>query len=99
MNDLPVPIRMEPTSGLSHETKSDDPMTIAWRYQNMRQVQSIPGSSNSGTQLGHNFDLTQTITPDDLDHCDFTLWSGPEENDVPFGKNPPDFYNCISMKL
>ncbi|XP_034239962.1 elongator complex protein 4 [Thrips palmi] len=85
MKDLPLPIKSDSGSGSSQGAKVEDPMTIAWRYQNMRQVQSAPGSSNSGTQLGHNFDLTQTISPEDLDSCDFTLWSGPEENDLPVG--------------
>lgn len=86
MKDLPVPIKTDAGSGSSHGVKAEDPMTIAWRYQNMRQVQSIPGSSNSGTQLGHNFDLTQTISQEDLDSCNYSLWSGPEENAIPFGE-------------
>lgn len=84
MKDLPVPVRVE-TSGRAQDSKADDPMTIAWRYQNMRQVQSVPGSSNSVTQLGHNFDLTQTVSPEDIERCDHTLWSGPSDNENRIG--------------
>lgn len=96
MKDLPVPIKVDSGFGSSPGGIAEDPMTIAWRYQNMRQVQSIPGSSNSGTQLGHNFDLTQTISPEDLDSCNYTLWSGPEENDLSIGMPLEHFSSFFS---
>ncbi|KAE8750173.1 hypothetical protein FOCC_FOCC002979 [Frankliniella occidentalis] len=98
MKQLPVPIKVD-SSISGHDLKSDDPMTIAWRYQNMRQVQSIPGSSNSGTHLGHNFDLTQFIPPEDLDTCDYTLWSEPEENDTPIGNFINPHYGLLLSKI
>lgn len=99
MKELPVPIKTDSGSGSTHGMKAEDPMTIAWRYQNMRQVQSIPGSSNSGTQLGHNFDLTQTILPEELDSCNYTLWSGPEENDLPMGNFTNPNYGFLLSRI
>lgn len=98
MKELPVPIKTESSSGTSIDSKAD-PMTIAWRYQNMRQVQSIPGSTNSGTQLGHNFDLTQTISADELEQSSYSLWSGPTEDDRPIGDFGNKNYGYLLSKI
>jgi hypothetical protein len=72
VRELPAPIYDDdtvPTSGL------DDKMTIAWRYQNMREVQS----SSSSTGFGHYYDLTKYVDHDMLKAVDIHYWSGPSE--------------------
>lgn len=66
---MPAPIHHDdfvPTSD------PDDKMTIAWRYQNMRVVQS----SMSSTSLGHHYDLMKSIDTEFLKAADICYWTG-----------------------
>ncbi|KAJ1525996.1 hypothetical protein ONE63_009175 [Megalurothrips usitatus] len=55
MKELPVPIKTESSSGTSIDSKAD-PMTIAWRYQNMRQNRVVilygPGPTEDDRPIG-----------------------------------------------
>jgi hypothetical protein len=81
VHELPAPVchddTVPPTSDL------DDKMTIAWRYQNMREVQSF----SSGTSFGHHYDLTKSVDPDILRMIDICYWTGPAECRQAEGKN------------
>lgn len=50
---------------------SDDPMKIAWRYQNMKVVDPSPGG---GQPLGHFYDLTKPMDPSVIENADITEW-------------------------
>ncbi|XP_067000679.1 elongator complex protein 4 [Anabrus simplex] len=85
IQELPSPIESDHSfcSGGGPEEK----MTIAWRYQNLRSVQSSPG----GLQLGHHFDLTRIMPPDMLKDVSITSWNGPAEgnnNMIGIFRNP-----------
>lgn len=54
----------------------DEPMKIAWRYQNMKMVDSTP---MGGQTFGHYFDLTKLMQKDLLDHADIKQWQINEE--------------------
>jgi hypothetical protein len=63
-------------------------MTIAWRYQNMREVQSFSGSSS----FGHHYDLTKSLDPEILGAVDIHCWNGPTDCRQAEGKNVCDSY-------
>ncbi|XP_015117260.1 elongator complex protein 4 [Diachasma alloeum] len=52
---------------------ADEKMQIAWRYQNMRILDSSP---KSGQMFGHFYDLTKKIDKNILSNTDITLWDG-----------------------
>lgn len=54
----------------------DEPMKIAWRYQNMKIVDSTP---TGGQTFGHYFDLTKLMQKDLLEHADIKQWQINEE--------------------
>lgn len=69
VHELPAPIHHDdfvPTSD------PDDKMTIAWRYQNMKVVQS----SMSSTSVGHHYDLMKSIDAELLKAADICYWTG-----------------------
>lgn len=51
-------------------------MKIAWRYQNMKLVDSSPAEDRT---FGHFYDLTKSMQPDLLEHADIKQW---HENDL-----------------
>lgn len=62
----------------SSETKtnvldSSKQMEIAWRYQNMKVVDSSPTGSNA---FGHFYNLTKKMTEDEISKADMTFWDG-----------------------
>jgi hypothetical protein len=68
VHELPAPVHHDdfiPTS-------DDDKMTIAWRYQNMRAVQS----SMSNSSFGHHYDLTKPLDAHVLKTADVCYWTG-----------------------
>lgn len=54
----------------------EEPMKIAWRYQNMKIVDSTP---TGGQTFGHYYDLTKQMQKDFLDHADIKQWEFNEE--------------------
>uniref|UniRef100_A0A8C5QL32 Elongator complex protein 4 n=1 Tax=Leptobrachium leishanense TaxID=445787 RepID=A0A8C5QL32_9ANUR len=72
LKDLPAPLTDEmpkpddrksekQTSGFTEDPQ--ETMKIAWRYQNMAKVESLPMSS---TRFGHYYDISKTISPEML---------------------------------
>lgn len=97
VHDLPAPIYHDDT--LPPTSDADDKMTIAWRYQNMREVQSFSSSSS----FGHHYDLTKSVDPDILRTIDICYWTGPTECRQAEGrfKNPAyyDLLRSIQCKI
>jgi len=65
----------------------DEPMKIAWRYQNMKVIDSTP---TGGQIFGHYYDLTKLMQKDLLDHADIKQWQVNEEtslNEINIFKN------------
>lgn len=54
----------------------DEPMKIAWRYQNMKIVEPIPVG---GQTFGHYYDLTKQMQQDLLECADIKQWQNNEE--------------------
>lgn len=50
---------------------TDEQMKIAWRYQNMKTINSSP---NSGQTFGHFYDLTKFMDKDDVDKATIIHW-------------------------
>lgn len=65
---------------LEKRTKStdnvDEPMKIAWRYQNMKIVDPTP---TGGQTFGHYYDLTKLMQQDVLERADIKQWQYNEE--------------------
>ncbi|XP_018406505.1 PREDICTED: elongator complex protein 4 isoform X1 [Cyphomyrmex costatus] len=54
----------------------DKPMKIAWRYQNMKVVDSTP---TGGQIFGHYYDLTKQMQKNFLEYADIKQWEFNEE--------------------
>lgn len=54
----------------------DEPMKIAWRYQNMKMVDPTP---TGGQTFGHYYDLTKLMQRDLLERADIKQWQNNEE--------------------
>lgn len=54
----------------------DKPMKIAWRYQNMKVIDSSP---TGGQIFGHYYDLTKPMQQDILERADIKQWQNNEE--------------------
>ncbi|XP_063989241.1 elongator complex protein 4 isoform X2 [Diachasmimorpha longicaudata] len=52
---------------------SDERMQIAWRYQNMKIMDSSP---KSGQTFGHFYDLTKKMDKNVIENIDTALWDG-----------------------
>ncbi|XP_033217083.1 elongator complex protein 4 isoform X2 [Belonocnema kinseyi] len=60
-------------SSTGNKTETNEEMQIAWRYQNLKLVDSSP----SGSQVfGHYFDLTKTMDKEKIDRTQVTEWDG-----------------------
>ncbi|ELU10947.1 hypothetical protein CAPTEDRAFT_172856 [Capitella teleta] len=71
LQELPDPIVNDP--GTSKKPTGSDDMTIAWRYRNLPEVQSVP----SGSTIGHYYDISRTmdssfITAGKTSFCDIS---------------------------
>lgn len=69
LNELPGPLVDDPVTQIGQITERSDDMKIAWRYQNLPQVQS----SASGVKFGHYYDLTKNMEPSLLQNTNKTL--------------------------
>lgn len=54
----------------------DEPMKIAWRYQNMKMVDSTP---TGGQKFGHYYNLAKVMQQDLLERADIKQWQNNEE--------------------
>ncbi|KAM5138797.1 elongator complex protein 4 isoform 2-T2 [Mantella aurantiaca] len=76
LKDLPAPLTDELPKQDERKAKSEasestgDSMKIAWRYQNLPKVESVPLSSS---RFGHYYDISKAMCPDMLQsvktHC------------------------------
>jgi len=57
----------------------DEPMKIAWRYQNMKIADLTPVG---GQIFGHYYDLTKLMQRDLIEHADIKQWQNNEETTV-----------------
>ena len=80
VNELPAPV--QPENSVSTDDAGGQ-MTIAWRYQNLRNVDSSP----TNTVFGHNFDLKKVIDDELLKKSDISFWNGTSGNVEREGKN------------
>ena len=71
VSDLPA-VEVEVTKSSDH-LNTDEEMRIAWRYQNMKIVDSSP---TSGTAFGHYYDLTKKMKQETLDKANIIQWDG-----------------------
>lgn len=76
LSDLPALIT-DPISKPEMHT-SDEQMKIAWRYQNLRTVDSSP---MDGCSFGHYYDLTKSMDTEIIDKANITKWHEPEMNE------------------
>ncbi|XP_011298792.1 elongator complex protein 4 [Fopius arisanus] len=68
-----LPAVVEESPGAPNEMPTDEKMQIAWRYQNMRILDSSPKNRHI---FGHFYDLTKKIDQEMLNNTDITLWNG-----------------------
>ncbi|XP_031849119.1 elongator complex protein 4 [Nomia melanderi] len=89
ISELPAVITDNGPSEQIHH--SDDQMKIAWRYQNMKVVDSSP---SGGQSFGHFYDLKKTMDKETIDKADITHWY---DNSCPTKDNT--FENSAYSKL
>ncbi|KAJ8667837.1 hypothetical protein QAD02_009500 [Eretmocerus hayati] len=70
-----LPAVEEETSKVSSKDNKEDEMRIAWRYQNMKLVDSSPTHNT----FGHYYDLTKKMPKELLEKADISLWNGDSE--------------------
>nr|CAD7456994.1 unnamed protein product [Timema tahoe] len=97
VSELPALVQSESSSERSGANTQEDKMMIAWRYQNMRTVQSSP----TGSHFGHYFDLTKNMPQDVLDQIDISYWSSGRQTDAAGFCNPAyrDLLTAIQLKI
>nr|CAD7409755.1 unnamed protein product [Timema cristinae] len=97
VSELPAPVQSELSSGHSGANTQEDKMMIAWRYQNMRTVQSSP----TGSHFGHYYDLTKSMPQDVLDQLDISYWNSSHQTDAAGFCNPAytDLLTAIQHKI
>ncbi|KZC10163.1 PREDICTED: elongator complex protein 4 [Dufourea novaeangliae] len=66
-----MPAVITETKSVNHMHHSDEQMKIAWRYQNMKVVDSSP---TGGQAFGHFYDLTKTMERETIEEADITQW-------------------------
>ncbi|KAK2579816.1 hypothetical protein KPH14_008695 [Odynerus spinipes] len=90
LSELPAPIA-DPTLQPEVRSMQDESMKIAWRYQNLRTVDSSP---TGGHVFGHFYDLTKSMNQEIIDEANITQWYEPEMN-----ANRQDFENAAYEDL
>ncbi|KAL7287330.1 hypothetical protein TKK_0018453 [Trichogramma kaykai] len=74
LKELPAVVKEdEPKHRPKVPSAKDDEMIIAWRYQNMKIVDSSPGDKSI---FGHYYDLTKNISKEALEKANITTWNG-----------------------
>ncbi|XP_043267118.1 putative elongator complex protein 4 [Venturia canescens] len=71
ISEMPAPVSA--TLATSDSRVMDSQMQIAWRYQNMRIVESSPTGSQA---FGHFYDLTKQMDKEIIDDAEITQWDG-----------------------
>ncbi|XP_033339952.1 elongator complex protein 4 [Megalopta genalis] len=67
-----MPAVITDTKSNSQMHHLDEQMKIAWRYQNMKAVDSSPGE---GQSFGHFYDLTKKMERETIEKADITQWN------------------------
>ncbi|XP_015173299.1 PREDICTED: elongator complex protein 4 [Polistes dominula] len=75
LSEIPAPIT--DTASELNVQSMDDRMKIAWRYQNLRTVDSSP---MGGRIFGHFYDLTKSMDKKVIDNANITQWDKPMKN-------------------
>ncbi|NXN96274.1 ELP4 protein, partial [Rhinopomastus cyanomelas] len=82
LKELPAPLlgdthktEMEETTAVKSED-SQDSMKIAWRYQNLPKMEASPTTS---TKFGHYYDVSKTMSPEQLQSIKCHSFYLPEE--------------------
>ncbi|XP_076626151.1 elongator complex protein 4 isoform X1 [Colletes latitarsis] len=77
----------------------DEQMKIAWRYQNMKVIDSSP---TGGQVFGHFYDLTKTMQKEVIEKADITQWyddSCPEKDSVFENSAYSKLLECVQETL
>ncbi|XP_012255806.2 elongator complex protein 4 [Athalia rosae] len=61
------------TNSVACPTGPDEQMKIAWRYQNMKIMESSP---SAGQTFGHYYDLTKTMNKELIEKVNVKIWDG-----------------------
>ncbi|TSM20270.1 Annexin A2-A [Bagarius yarrelli] len=86
IKDLPSPIQEDgleiktTSSSSSANPDQQEGMKIAWRYQNLPQIQTVLSSSS---RFGHYYDLSKRMEQDHLGNAKIRTFYLPEEQTVP----------------
>lgn len=75
IDELPAVVNSNPT-GEDIDFREDQ-MKIAWRYKNMKVVESSPTDSIT---FGHYYDLTKTMDPETVKSANIFTWDGSKTN-------------------
>ncbi|CAL4192877.1 unnamed protein product [Meganyctiphanes norvegica] len=96
--ELPAATNADPENNIS---VTEEQMTIAWRYQQMKTQTSSPNSSNNC--FGHNYDLTKIMDSSCLSGVDIHYWNGISDDTQGKGvlenKNYWSLYQDIKMRI
>lgn len=90
-DSLPAPIDIEPNE--TSESASDNPMIIAWRYQNQK---SQPTALDSN-RFGHNYDLTKVIDHNVTSSMDIEHWDGTKSETESPESSKVDFWSLLKV--
>lgn len=71
-----LPAVLDSDERTTNRNNVDEPMKIAWRYQNMKMVDPTP---TGGQIFGHYYDLTKVMQQDLLERADIKQWQNNEE--------------------
>lgn len=77
-----MPAVITDTASIDQSSNSDEQMQIAWRYQNMKIVDTCP---TGGQDFAHLYDLTKTMEKEAIEKADIIQWyddSFPEKGTV-----------------
>nr|XP_050869450.1 elongator complex protein 4 [Vespula vulgaris]XP_050869452.1 elongator complex protein 4 [Vespula vulgaris] len=75
LSEIPAPIT--DSSSEPDVQSMDERMKIAWRYQNLRTIDSSP---MGGRVFGHFYDLTKSMDKKVIDNANITQWQEPMKN-------------------
>lgn len=77
----------------------DEQMQIAWRYQNMKVIDS---ASSGGQTFGHSYDPTKTMEKETIEKANITQWyddSCPTRDDVFENSSYTKLLKCVQETL
>ena len=96
VSDIPTVITETP---VEKPFVTDEQMKIAWRYQNMKLIDTSP---TGGQVFGHFYDLTKPMKKEVLEQANITYWyddSFPKKDDMFENMTYSRLLNCIQETL